>query len=54
MDGDAFLFMIVSWALILTLNIFCFTLLLTRGQSGEVETPRGIDKLQDEEREEIT
>ncbi len=32
MDGDAFLFMIVSWGLILGLNIFCFTLLFTRGE----------------------
>jgi hypothetical protein len=32
MDGDAFLFMILSWALILGLNIFCFTLLFTRNQ----------------------
>ncbi len=30
MDGDAFLFMILSWALVLGLNLFCFTLLFTR------------------------
>ena len=30
MDGDAFLFMILSWGLILGLNIYCFTLLFTR------------------------
>ncbi|EDP75435.1 hypothetical protein [Hydrogenivirga sp. 128-5-R1-1] len=32
MDGDAFLFMILSWGLILGLNIYCFTLLLTKGE----------------------
>lgn len=38
MDGDAFLFMILSWSLILGLNLFCFTLLFTRGEpSGPVK-----------------
>jgi len=32
MDGDAFLFMILSWGLILGLNIYCFTLLFTKGE----------------------
>ncbi len=54
MDGDAFLFMIVSWALILTLNIFCFTLLLTRGQADMVETSHNINRVPDEDRDEIT
>ena len=30
MSESAFLFMLVSWGLILGLDIFCFTLLLTR------------------------
>ena len=40
MDGDAFLFMILSWSLILGLNLFCFTLLFTRAEPprpGEVK-----------------
>ncbi|NPA41196.1 MAG: hypothetical protein GXO18_02875 [Aquificae bacterium] len=39
MDGDAFLFMIVSWAFILGLNIFCFTLLFTRQEKIEETAP---------------
>ncbi len=52
MDGDAFLFMIVSWALILGLSIFCFTLLFTRGRS--VDGPPVQRTVSEEEREEIT
>ncbi len=53
MDGDAFLFMILSWSLILGLNLFCFTLLFTRAEPPRPEgvRPKGEDF---EEPEEIT
>ncbi len=36
MDGDAFLFMLISWGIILGLNVFCFTLLLTRKEDSSI------------------
>ena len=41
MSESAFLFMLVSWGLILGLDIFCFTLLFTREEpptTGRRET----------------
>jgi hypothetical protein len=51
MDGDAFLFMILSWGLIIGLNIYCFTLLLSKG-----EPPSEPEKVREVfgEEEEIT
>ncbi|WP_457601257.1 hypothetical protein [Hydrogenivirga sp.] len=51
MDGDAFLFMILSWGLILGLNIYCFTLLFTKGEPPQPSRER-LEEL--EEGEEIT
>jgi len=48
MDGDAFLFMILSWALVLGLNLFCFTLLFTREPQPE-RVKRPSDFSEDEE-----
>ncbi len=54
MDGDAFLFMFLSWGMILGLNIFCFTLLFTRSEPQK-PVQIGTDKTKKiEEDEEIT
>ncbi len=37
MDGDAFLFMLASWGLILGLNVMCFVLMFTKGQEPPKE-----------------
>ncbi len=49
MDGDAFLFMILSWALILGLDLFCFTLLFTRPPTPGKGGPEGYVELEEEE-----
>ena len=51
MDGDAFLFMVLSWGLILGLNLFCFTLLFTK---TEPPAPEGVKHEEFDEHEEIT
>ncbi len=52
MDGDAFLFMMLSWGFILGLNLFCFTLLFSRGERTEPvpaeKPPREITEKEDE------
>jgi|GEM_PF-1827972 len=54
MDGDAFLFMILSWALILGLNLFCFTLLMTRSQGQAPESVNKRRTVSIDEKDEIT
>ncbi|MDQ7082897.1 MAG: hypothetical protein Q9N34_08105 [Aquificota bacterium] len=54
MDGDAFLFMMLSWGFILSLNIFCFTLLFSRGErTGPVPVEKPTREIVEEE-DEIT
>jgi len=40
MSGDAFLFMILSWGLILGMSLVCFILLFTRSQPPPQEGPK--------------
>ncbi|RLJ70020.1 hypothetical protein BCF55_0282 [Hydrogenivirga caldilitoris] len=49
MDGDAFLFMMLSWGLILGLNIYCFTLLLTKGEPPSGEARPTVEPGEEEE-----
>jgi len=52
-EGSALLFMLLSWGLILGLNIFCFTLLLTRTENVNV-SPTNRRAVGKDEEEEIT
>ncbi len=53
MEGSALLFMLLSWGLILGLNLFCFTLLFSRAEATLPPSPRE-KTVSEEEEEEIT
>lgn len=48
MDGDAFLFMMLSWSLILGLNILCFTLLFTKSEPPAPKAPSREEEFEEE------
>jgi len=53
MEGSALLFMLLSWGLILGLNLFCFTLLFTKSEAVSTP-PAGSGTVSEDEEEEIT